>query len=182
MAETTLEGNDLSRWRERLEAEKARLERQVAAMRRSVREDAEMGGVGELSLYDQHPADLGGELATRQTGLGLQHNLDRLLEQVNRALKRIEEGTYGICERCGRPIGKDRLEAAPHATMCLACQQQVERASAGRHARRPAEESVLNPPFGRTFLSDDYAAYDGEDTWRDLAQHGTSNTPSDEPG
>lgn len=176
-------GQDLGRWRERVLAEKRRLERQAQRMRRAALADAETGGIGELSLYDQHPADLGSELAARQTDLGLEQNIDRMLRQVNRALKRIEEGTYGVCERCGGPIEKERLEAAPYVTTCVACQQQEEargRGKANLSGRRPAEEELLSPPFGRSFR-DDQAAYDGEDVWDDLAQHGTSNTPQDDP-
>lgn len=174
-------GQDLGRWRERVLAEKRRLERQAQRMRRAALADAETGGIGELSLYDQHPADLGSELAARQTDLGLQQNLDRLLRQIDRALKRIEEGTYGRCERCGGPIEKERLEAAPYVTTCLACQREEERGDRpGSGGRRPPEEELLDPPFGRSFRGGE-TGYDGEEAWRDLAQHGTSNAPSDDP-
>lgn len=185
-------------------------------------EDAETGGIGELSLYDQHPADIGSEVAARQTDIGLQQNMERLLDQVEKALKRIDEGTYGTCERCGGAIGKERLDAVPYATLCIRCQEEADapataaprRSDAlpigdgggtrpgttgrphevdlagGHYARhvpgdsdRPIEETVLDPPFGRTFRDgDDYTGYDGEDAWQDVARYGTSNTPSDVPG
>jgi len=178
--------------RRRLEEDRRRLAEQHARLRQSGLEDAETGGIGELSLYDQHPADLGSELAARQNDAGLMQNIDRLLEQVERALKRIDEGTYGVCERCGRPIGKKRLEAIPYASTCIACQQREDEARDGPGAPggrpwtgrsdRPVEEKTMTPPFGRAFGDDvDTAAYDGEDTWQDVARHGTSNTPSDEP-
>ena len=49
------------------------------------------------------------------------------LEAVERALRMLETGAYGICERCGQPIEKERLEALPDTTMCLKCQREVER-------------------------------------------------------
>lgn len=213
MKDVGLDDDTTQRLLSRLVAQKRRLTRAMDRMWQSGLEDAETGGIGELSLYDQHPADLGSELAARQTDLGLQQNIDRLLDQVERALKRIDEGTYGTCERCGRPIGKERLEAVPYATMCIACQEEVDgpatktprpsdaipgggvggvhRTEATHHygehvpgrSDRPIEETALEPPFGRTFRDgDDYAAYDGEDAWQDVARYGTSNTPSDVPG
>jgi len=276
----------VGRIRRRLEEQRRRVSGQRTRMRQTGLEDAETGGIGELSLYDQHPADLGSELAARQTDIGLMDNMDRLLEQIERALKRIDEGTYGTCERCGRPIPRERLEALPHASTCVECQEREEQAAGGGPAgggprgagaaeggppgagpaeggppgagpaeggppgagptggaptgagaagtgpagtrpagsgpagggapgaratgpgpavhgpaghgpggaplprrgptgRRPAEEAVLTPPFGRTHGDPtggpNVAAYDAEDVWRDVASHGTSNTPSDEP-
>lgn len=88
--------------------------------------DAETGGIGELSLYDQHPADLGAELNARQVDLGLQQNIDRMLRQVEKALHRIETGQYGRCENCGRPIDRARLEALPYVTLCIVCQKAAD--------------------------------------------------------
>lgn len=52
---------------------------------------------------------------------------ERRLEAVERALKAIETGVYGICERCRQPIPHERLEARPEAVLCITCQQEVER-------------------------------------------------------
>ena len=49
------------------------------------------------------------------------------LELVQAAIKRIDEGTYGVCESCGKPIGKMRLQAFPRATLCMECKQRQER-------------------------------------------------------
>lgn len=186
MSQEPLDDGARARLRSLLERQKRRLTRQMERMWQSGLDDAETGGIGELSLYDQHPADLGSELAARQTDFGLQQNIERLLDDVERALKRIEAGTYGVCERCGRPIPEERLRAIPYATACVDCQEQAdqERERQGTlNAGRPVEETVMTPPFGRTFHDgDDYTGYDGEDTWQDLARYGTSNTPSDEPG
>ena len=50
-----------------------------------------------------------------------------MLEQTERALERIEDGTYGVCEVCGKPIGKARLQVFPRATLCMSCKQREER-------------------------------------------------------
>ncbi|MBO8141663.1 MAG: TraR/DksA C4-type zinc finger protein [Firmicutes bacterium] len=180
------------RLRSRLLRERRRLRASLGVLRRWGFSDAETGGVGELSLYDQHPADLGSELAARQTDLGMASNTRRLLGQVEEALNRFESGTYGVCRRCGRPIPLDRLFAVPWASECAGCQAQDEPQGTDRvpvtghgphpgvHMNRPAEEAVLSPPFGRSFRGG--AGYDGEDAWNDVARHGTSNTLQDEAG
>src|SRR5690625_3194166 len=104
-------------------------------------EDAETGGIGELSLYDQHPADLGAELNARQTDLGLQQNIERMLEQVEKALRRIETGGYGTCERCGRTIDRERLDAMPYVTLCITCQTEVDGSASSAHRRSDGRDS-----------------------------------------
>ena len=78
--------------------------------------------------YDQHEADVGTVTLSREMDLSLQENTERLLAQVDRALAKIEEGTYGICDRGGEPIEEGRLEAVPYATLCLKHQKELERA------------------------------------------------------
>ena len=163
----------------------------MAALESSGWMDAETGGIGELSTYDQHPADLGSEVAARQVDLGLQQNTLRLLAQVDRALERLEEGTYGVCEECGRPIPMGRLLAVPSATRCVECAAALEQGGQGGpgsgdsgppgslRRRRPPEEELLSPPFGRS--SRGGPAYDGADAWQEVARHGTSNSPQDAP-
>lgn len=67
------------------------------------------------------------DLAEREKNLALLTVLERKLESVNMALRAIEKGLYGICERCGEPIDPARLEVRPDATLCLNCQREVER-------------------------------------------------------
>jgi DnaK suppressor protein len=109
---------EMAPWKERLEAERARLEEDLAGMSREVVESADpldptRGGVGN------HFADDATEMEQQETALSLRRNADRLLAQVNHALERIAAGTYGTCERCGQPIPLERLEARPYATLCM---------------------------------------------------------------
>lgn len=67
------------------------------------------------------------DLAEREKNLSLVVALERKLESVNAALRAIDKGKYGICERCGQPIDPARLEVRPDATLCLNCQREVER-------------------------------------------------------
>jgi len=72
-------------------------------------------------------ADASSKLFEREHELALTRNTRELLEQTEHALARIEAGTYGVCESCGRPIGKARLLAFPRATLCVECKQRQER-------------------------------------------------------
>jgi DnaK suppressor protein len=72
-------------------------------------------------------ADAGTKAFEREQELALAQNAQNLLDQGERALGRIDAGTYGVCESCGEPIGKARLLAFPQATLCVACKQRQER-------------------------------------------------------
>jgi DnaK suppressor protein len=72
-------------------------------------------------------ADAGAKTFQREHELALTQNARELLERSERALQRIEDGTFGVCESCGQPIGKARLQAFPRATLCVTCKQREER-------------------------------------------------------
>ena len=72
-------------------------------------------------------ADTGAKAFEREQELALTQNAQDLLDQGERALHRIDAGTYGVCESCGKPIGKARLTAFPRATLCVECKQRQER-------------------------------------------------------
>ena len=76
--------------------------------------------------YGNHMADDATEAFEQAKDLALRQNLERLLDQVEDALERFEEGTYGLCEQCGEEIDPARLKALPYATLCLSCQQHRE--------------------------------------------------------
>jgi RNA polymerase-binding transcription factor DksA len=88
---------------------------------------AEEDQLGELSLADQHPADVGTETFEREKDFSILERVDGQLTDVEHALKRVDDGTYGTCEACGRPIDDDRLRARPAARFCLEDQARVER-------------------------------------------------------
>ena len=72
-------------------------------------------------------ADAGSKTFEREHEMSLANNARDMLEQVEHALARIDNGTYGVCESCGKPIGKYRLQAFPRATLCRACKEAEER-------------------------------------------------------
>lgn len=72
-------------------------------------------------------ADTGSKNITREHELALAGNAREMLYQIERALERLDAGTYGLCENCGKAIGKARMQAFPRATLCVECKQRQER-------------------------------------------------------
>ncbi|UFN45532.1 TraR/DksA family transcriptional regulator [Nocardioides okcheonensis] len=91
--------------------------------------EAELAGLmrdaGDGAGHDQ--ADVGASSFERDHELTVLAKEREMLVQLERALARIDDGTYGVCESCGNPIGKNRLMAVPHATLCMSCKQREER-------------------------------------------------------
>jgi DnaK suppressor protein len=116
------------------EAEIAKVRSKLAAEAEELRADIERAesdiasrlgdAVGDAG-DDQ--ADVGAKAYEREHELALTHNARELLAQTEHALARIEAGTYGTCESCGEPIGKERLQAFPRAVLCVSCKQREER-------------------------------------------------------
>lgn len=86
------------------------------------------GAPGDISHVPTHNADADTEDLLKELALG--QNEETLLEEVNEALGRIDEGTFGQCANCGKPIAKARLDAIPYARRCRACAEKEERAAA----------------------------------------------------
>jgi RNA polymerase-binding transcription factor len=84
---------------------------------------------GELvsGSADQHPADTATETVDREIDYTLEEHDERLLADIDAALKRIDVGTYGVCVNCGAQIPPERLEAMPWATLCIDCKRKEER-------------------------------------------------------
>ena len=82
---------------------------------------------GEETAYDNHLGDTATETYDRELDYTLEENSEHLLAEIDAALKRIDEGTYGICTNCGEQIPAERLEARPWATLCIDCQRDRER-------------------------------------------------------
>ena len=117
---------DLDRFRTELENERQRLSvaREAVNHERSLADET-----GDLSTGPgDHLADNATETFMRELDGGLEENADHLLVEIDAALERIENGTYGICAVCGRPIGEERLEAVPYAKLCIDDARKLGRA------------------------------------------------------
>lgn len=116
---------DLAYFRTRLEDEQARLRAALDAVNHAGSLTDETGDLAVGS--GDHLADSATETYLRELDGGLEENAEHLLRAIEGALRRIEEGTYGTCEVCGRPIDAERLEAVPYATLCLEDKRAQER-------------------------------------------------------
>ena len=116
-------GQEVAEVRKELEAEAAGLREDISTAESEIAErlgDA-VGDAGDDS------ADAGAKTFQREHELALTQNARELLSASRRALARIDDGTFGVCESCGQPIGKARLQAFPRATLCVTCKQREER-------------------------------------------------------
>lgn len=106
-----------------LNSEVARLKAEIALAESDIADLLRDSGEGAGD--DQ--ADTGTKNFEREHEMSLANNSREMLLQTERALVRLENGTYGVCESCGQPIGKARLQAFPRATLCVSCKQKEER-------------------------------------------------------
>ena len=109
---------DLQTYRRRLEAELAELEGQRAELEESIGASI-VDVTGEVG-FDEEFADTGSFTFARERDLSLAGNARDLIDKVEHALARIDDGRFGRCEACGDPIEAERLDALPYATLCLA--------------------------------------------------------------
>jgi RNA polymerase-binding transcription factor DksA len=96
-------------------AERSRVEGLISEVREELGVGSESEELSELSNYDQHPADTGTETFEREKDLSILDSLEAELGELEAALQRVDEGTYGIDEVTGDPIAPERLEAVPTA-------------------------------------------------------------------
>ena len=103
---------------------------------------------GDISTHSTHMADHGTDNFDRELALNLASGRQESIYDIEEAIRRIDEGTYGVCESCGGPIEHPRLKALPFAKKCVACQSASER---GRTRYRP---------FGGTLAMQQYSTPD----------------------
>lgn len=127
---------DADQARARLEEERSRL----TGIREGFEQDgigteSEEASLGELSHLDQHQADVGTETFNRERDLSILAEVEAELADIEYAMKRLDERSYGVCEACGRPISDERLDALPATRFCLDDQAQAEREARAHEAR-----------------------------------------------
>ena len=109
---------ELDKLRRRLEAERAELQVQLTTIEETSFATSQSDISGEVS-FDEENADAGTFTFERERDLSIENNVRDLMGKIDRALSRMEAGTYGICSRCGNPIEKARLKALPYADLCI---------------------------------------------------------------
>jgi RNA polymerase-binding transcription factor DksA len=115
---TAVSKKELDDLRERLLAEQAELQEQLTTIEEQTFAASQSDLSGEVS-FDEENADAGTFTFERERDLSIENNVRDLMRKIRRALVRMDEGTYGICSRCGKPIEKARLKALPYVDLCI---------------------------------------------------------------
>ena len=116
-----LDAKRMERNRKRLEEQRTRLQSELGSMASTMEE-------GERPGYSTHMADQASEVFERAKNLAVCQQLQHTLEEVSRALEKMDKGIYGVCEKCGTAIDPARLKALPHAMLCITSQAHSEQA------------------------------------------------------
>ncbi len=117
---------DLKHFRAVLEGERSRITEQLDRLNAQDETGGPAGETGELSHYDQHIADQATDTFFREQDQAIQAGLRAELHEVEAACRKLENGNYGQCDRCGGDIPVARLEVLPFALYCVRCAGQLE--------------------------------------------------------
>jgi len=117
---------DLPYFKELILEKRKKLLEKLDEMKEEALERSYQDYTGENSTYSFHMADQGTDAQEREKAFMLASREGRYLSYLDRALKMIEDGTYGICQECEKPIAKARLEAVPTAKLCVECKSKQE--------------------------------------------------------
>jgi MoaD family protein len=149
---------DAAAARARLEAERTRVEGLVADLRSEGLDQEESEQSGELTHYDQHPADQASDTFEREKDLAILEGLENELAEIEAALQRLDDGTYGIDEVTGEPIAADRLAAYPIAVRVFAAAREAAGRASDEHDVPPGAtiETLLAQAVQR--YGNDFAA------------------------
>ncbi len=123
MTNNELDKEFVEKQRERLEGLRAELARMVEGLEEDQQDRAESEG----DMTENDSGDMSQSLFTREMDATVEQTMEKRLESVDRALQKVEEGTYGICDDTGEPIPRGRLEAMPEAVYTVEAQQRRER-------------------------------------------------------
>lgn len=119
--------SDLEKYEKLLLAKKQALLEEMGLIDASIKE-----GQADNSAYSYHMADQGTDTMEREMAFMFASKSGRLIYHIDEALRRIKDGTYGNCHTCNKPISAARLEAVPHARLCIDCKSKEEEQRAGR--------------------------------------------------
>lgn len=114
---------DLDHYRLKLEQERDRLQHQIAAVAET---EEQSDSIGELSDYDDQPADMGTDTFQREHDQTVEATARDVMDRIEAAERKMAAGTYGVCDICGKDIPAERLEAVSYATLCVKCQTDIE--------------------------------------------------------
>ncbi|CDQ20395.1 regulatory protein, yteA family [Halobacillus karajensis] len=168
---------DYTHYKKQLEARKREIEQRLIdhdhfGLERGFASDM---ASGELSQYDNHPADSGTELYEREKDIALLGHLREELSDIQYSLKQMQKGTYGICEETGQPIPKERLEALPTARTVASTSTNEDVFS-----DRPVEEDVLEDLEANYGRHHDDPEYNEQNAYEQVASFNESSMTYDD--
>ena len=123
---------DMKKYEELLLKKREEMLREMGYVGDSYAETTMKEATGDLSSHSYHMADQGTDQMDKEMAFMRASKSGRLVYHIDEALKRIQEGTYGKCQSCGKQIGAVRLKVVPHARMCISCKSAEEGKKAGR--------------------------------------------------
>ena len=125
MKHLSLSREQIKQFRQLLITERAKLVEEI----KSIAHDASTSpgeASGDLSAYTIHMADMAADTYERELSMNLASTEQEVLYHIDDALKRLDDGTFGVCQQCAKPISMSRLKAVPYGPMCIACQRSQE--------------------------------------------------------
>lgn len=156
--------------RRRLEEEKQRQLEFIKGINQGGLATSMGDSIGELSLYDNNPGDIGSEMFERSKDFALREDAKIKIRAIDEALDKLENGTYGTCDICGGAIDPERLKAIPYTTVCYRCRQEDEKRPVSSY--RPIEEEVIDEVYSTNYNEHiDSVPYDLEDSWQEVARY-----------
>ncbi|MFH1385196.1 MAG: TraR/DksA C4-type zinc finger protein [Candidatus Omnitrophota bacterium] len=117
---------DQKKMKKKLEEDRERIAKGIHSLENDALKKSQRDASGDLSGYAFHMADVATDNFDREFNLDLASSEQRFLNDIDTALKRIDDGTYGRCEMCDRKIKMERLMAVPHARKCIECKKEEE--------------------------------------------------------
>jgi DnaK suppressor protein len=117
-ARSALDKKEIEDLRELLRSERADLAAQLATIEENSFAASQSDLSGEVA-FDDETADAGTATFERERDLSIEENARDLMAKIDRALERMADGSYGVCERCGKPIEKARIRALPYVDLCI---------------------------------------------------------------
>ena len=118
----------LKQFRQLLITERAKLVEEIRAIAREASTSPREAS-GDLSAYTLHMADMAADTYDRELSMNIASSEQELLYQTDEALKRLDDGSFGLCQQCNAPVALSRLKAIPYASLCIGCQRTHEQKS-----------------------------------------------------
>src|SRR3990167_4893482 len=122
-----MDKDELMKLKAQLEAERVKIAEGLNHLERDNLNRSQRDASGDLSGYSFHMADMATDNFDREFSLDLASAEQTVLNRIDEALKKIDEGSYGICENCEKPISLKRLKAVPYAKLCIKCKEDEEK-------------------------------------------------------